>query len=76
MEDLLWWFLFAVVMVVVMVIYPLWVLRSALRGRQWAKDTLEAMRYVGGDMMTTSVWLSLPPEPEREPQAPPERFVA
>jgi hypothetical protein len=36
-------------------------LRCALRGHRWARDTLEAMRYVGGDLMTTSIWLSLPP---------------
>lgn len=63
-----------------LVIYPVIVLRSALRGRQWAIDTLEAMRYVGGDLMTTSAWLSLPPERRRdhgEPMTDPEeRFVA
>lgn len=43
-------------------IYPLIVVRAALRHRQWALDTLQAMRYVGGDLMTTSAWLAMPPE--------------
>ena len=72
MEHLLWWLLFAATLIV----YPVCLVRSALRGHQWAVDTLEAMRYVGGDLMTTSVWLSVPPEVERRALEPPERFVA
>jgi hypothetical protein len=66
MENLLWWLLIAVVMIV----YPIWLVRSALRGKQWAVDTLDAMRYVGGDLMTTSAWLSLPPLPRPEQPRP------
>ncbi len=56
--EYLWWLL----IIATMVGYPLLVVRCALRGHQWARDTLEAMRYVGGDLMTTSTWLSLPPQ--------------
>lgn len=72
MGNLLWWLL----IVVVMVVYPIFLVRSALRGRQWAVDTLEAMRYVGADMMTTSAWLALPREPSPEPQSPPDHLLA
>lgn len=72
MENVLWWSL----IVVVMVVYPVWLVRSAIRGRQWALDTLEAMRYVGGDMMTTSLWLSLPREPKPDPESPPDHLLA
>lgn len=57
--DSLW----LVVILVTMLVYPIVLVRAALRGRQWALDTLEAMRFVGGDLMTTSAWLALPREP-------------
>jgi hypothetical protein len=72
MENLLWWLL----IVVVMVVYPIWLVRSALRGRQWAVDTLEAMRYVGGDMMTTSAWLSLQPPRGADTESAPDYLLA
>ena len=56
--EYLWWLL----IVAVMVGYPLFVVRCALRGHRWARDTLEAMRYVGGDLLTGSTWMALPPE--------------
>tara|TARA_Y100001933_G_scaffold254788_1_gene296956 strand:- start:1265 stop:1480 length:216 start_codon:yes stop_codon:yes gene_type:complete len=52
-----WWAL----VILATVIYPAVLLRCALRGHRWARDTLEAMRYVGGDLMTSSAWLALPP---------------
>jgi hypothetical protein len=44
-------------------------------------DTLDAMRYVGGDLMTTSAWLSLPPLPRPEQpgpdtESPPDHLLA
>lgn len=63
--DVLWWLLIAATVVG----YPLLLVRCALRGHQWARDTLEAMRYVGGDLMTSSTWLSLPPEVPSEAES-------
>jgi hypothetical protein len=68
--------LWLLLVVVTMVIYPVVLIRSALKGKQWALDTLEAMRYVGGDMMTTSAWRSLPPEAVRPVEPEPGRLVA
>ncbi len=55
--EYLWWAL----VITATIFYPAVLLRCALRGHRWAQDTLEAMRYVGGDLMTTSAWLSAPP---------------
>jgi len=62
--EYVWW----LVVVTTMVVYPVLLIRSALKGKRWALDTLEAMRYLGGDMMTTSAWRSLPPEPAPTPK--------
>lgn len=77
--EYLWWLL----ILLTMVVYPVVLVRSALKGKRWARETLEAMRYLGGDMMTTSAWRALPPEPERpeapqpaQPQEEPGRLVA
>ena len=56
-------YLWLLVVVLTMVVYPVVLIRSALKGKRWARETLDAMRYLGGDMMTASSWRSLPPEP-------------
>ncbi|HEX7036275.1 MAG TPA: hypothetical protein VF210_10900 [Pseudomonadales bacterium] len=65
-------YLWLLVVVLTMIVYPVVLIRSALAGKQWAKDTLEAMRFLGGDLMTPSAWRALPPEPERPPAPPAE----
>ena len=64
-------YLWLLVVALTMVVYPVVLIRSALAGKRWAKDTLDAMRYLGGDLMTPSAWRALPPEPERPPVPPP-----
>jgi hypothetical protein len=56
-------YLWMLLVVTTLVVYPVVLMRSAVKGKRWALETLEAMRFLGGDMMTTSVWRSLPPEP-------------
>ncbi len=46
--------LWLVVVAVTMVAYPIFLVRSALRGRRWAMDTLEAMRYLEGHLTATT----------------------
>lgn len=75
--EFIWWTL----ILATMVVYPVFLVRSALKGKRWARETLEAMRYLGGDMMTTSAWRSLPPEreppePEQQPEVEEGRLVA
>lgn len=65
-------YLWLLVIVLTMVVYPVVLIRSAIAGRQWARDTLDAMRCLGGDLMTPSAWTALPPEPERPPMPPAE----
>ena len=57
-------FLALFLILMTMVVYPVFVVRSALKGKRWAREALEAMRYMGGEMMTTSAWRPLPPEPD------------
>lgn len=64
-------YLWLLVVVLTMVVYPVVLIRSALAGKQWAKDTLDAMRFLGGDLMTPSAWRALPPESARRPEPPP-----
>lgn len=63
------WWLLPIVLIVMG--YPVILVRGAMRRRQWALDTLEALRYVGGDLMTTSAWLALPPEVQAADEPPP-----
>lgn len=58
--EYVWWFM----VLMTLIVYPVALVRGALRGRPWALDTLKAMRYLGGDMMTYSAWRALPPEPD------------
>ena len=60
--------LWLLVVVATMIVYPVVLIRAAAKGKRWALDALEALRYVGGDLMTTSAWRSLPPE--RRPEEP------
>ncbi len=53
-----------VVVAVTMVAYPVFLVRSALRGRRWAMETLEAMRYLEGHL-TATTWRA--PEDREEP---------
>lgn len=61
--EILW----LLVVLVTMVVYPVFLIRAALKGKRWALEVLEAMRYVGGDA-TMSAWRPLPPERPRPAQ--------
>ena len=61
------WWLLPICLIVIG--YPVILVRGALRRRQWALDTLEALRYVGGDLTSTSAWLAIRPHPEVAPDA-------
>jgi hypothetical protein len=61
-------FLWLLLVMATMVVYPVFLIRSALKGKRWALEALEALRYIGGDM-TASAWRPLPPAGEREARA-------
>ncbi len=61
--EYLWWFM----VFLTMIVYPVMLVRGALKGRPWALETLKAMRYLGGETMA---WRALPdqtPPPARRP---------
>jgi hypothetical protein len=61
-------FLWLLLVMATMVVYPVFLIRNALKGKRWALEALEALRYIGGDM-TASGWRPLPPPGERKARA-------
>lgn len=61
-------FVWLLLILTTMVVYLVVLIRSARKGKRWARETLEAMCHLGGDV-TMSTWRPLPREPEPEPPA-------
>lgn len=52
-------YLWLLVAVITLVVYPVVLFRSAAKGRRWALETLQAMTFLGGEMSSTSAWRDL-----------------